>query len=125
MPGNAVSRALTTRRIDGTIETSRSTRITRRARNTVNAPLAGINAIPTLEASADRGVPVLAQPAPEGDVRIGAQPEGRTHQPQPQRSLVVHALVEAQARGVVVHRALILARIEAQGGGRRADRWRS
>ena len=47
MPGIAASSPDTTRRMDGTCDTSRSTRSTRRARTTENGPDAGMSAIPT------------------------------------------------------------------------------
>jgi hypothetical protein len=49
-----VSRAPTTPRIEGTSDTSRSTRRIRKARKTLNAPLAGISAIPTTAKSNTR-----------------------------------------------------------------------
>ena len=46
-PGIAASSAPTTRRIEGTMVSRRSTRSTRRARSTANGPLAGISAMAT------------------------------------------------------------------------------
>ena len=48
MPGSALISALTTLRIDGTTDTSRSTRMIRSARMTDNGPAAGIQAIVTI-----------------------------------------------------------------------------
>ena len=54
MPGSAPSRAFTTLRMLGTIETRRSTRRTRRARITLKAPLAGSSETPTTTRSNSR-----------------------------------------------------------------------
>ena len=47
MPGRAATSPPTTRRSDGTIETSRSTRRMRSARSTDRLPVAGISAMAT------------------------------------------------------------------------------
>ncbi len=51
IPGRALSRASTTKRRRGTMETSRSTRSTLKARSTASGPLAGIRAMPTTRKS--------------------------------------------------------------------------